>query len=167
MRNSIGLVVSALAVALSAAPAAANNTLEILGGSNANNLAIIDFDGTGNELSISQEFTGSVGTNSIKANIVGDMNGGPAGSSFSGIVADSGLQPGNLVQIGFNNTMSVDVQGSHNLFAFTQNGNGNVLSASITGTGNQAAVLQHGSNNHANFTQNGTGNMVSIVQRSF
>ena len=150
-----------------AAPASAKNDLELLGDGNLNNITMIDFTGNGNRLEILQEFTGGTGSNTIRASIDGDFNGGPVGSSFSGAALLPGLEPGSLTQSGFDNAIAMNVEGSYNLFAFAQNGNGNRISATITGSNNQAAVLQEGTNNYAAFSQIGVGNLVSIVQRSW
>lgn len=148
-------------------PAYAKNDLVLLSESDLSNAMLVEISGDGNRLQILQERTGGTGTNTIDVTIAGDGNGGPLGSSFTGPGWQSGLQPGNLTQIGFDNAMTISVEGSHNLFAFSQSGNDNMLTASIAGFGNQAAVVQQGMHNHAGFSQNGIGNMISITQISW
>ncbi|SNY94137.1 Curlin associated repeat-containing protein [Cohaesibacter sp. ES.047] len=124
--------------------------------------------GSNNGLHINQTLaSGAVDGNIMNISINGDFNGGPLGARFSGALAASGLEPGHLTQIGFNNRMDIDVDGSNNLFSFLQNGSGNSIDASIQGTGNQAAIQQYGQNNHVSMSQVGSGNMIAISQRSF
>lgn len=155
------------AVLISASGAAASNELVLLTADEFLNKAEIAVEGNDNRLVISQEHTGAGGLNTITATIKGDLNGGPLGAVFTGAARLTGLQPGTLTQHGFNNTMTVEVDGTANLFAFAQIGSGNMLQASITGHANQAAVLQTGMNNLASFSQNGIGNIVSITQHSW
>lgn len=152
---------------MSPAGAMAKNELVLLTQDQFLNRAEISIDGSSNRLVLSQEHTGGIGLNTITATIDGDLNGGALGASFTAAAQRVGLQPGTLTQNGFNNTMSIEVNGTANLFAFAQIGSGNVLNASIAGYNNQAAVLQTGVNNFAGFSQNGIGNIVSITQNSW
>lgn len=163
------ILMSALisAVLLMPAGAANANELVLLNEDGLSNHALATMEGSGNRLEIVQQHTGGLGANSIIVAIHGDLNGGPLGASFSGAATRTGLQPGRLMQEGFNNAMTIAVNGSGNLFAASQIGSGNSLRGSITGNANQAAVMQTGIGNHAGFSQNGTGNIVSIVQRSW
>jgi len=160
-------IISAAALFLAPSAATAKNKLIVLNNDQFLNKAYVAVEGGSNALEIVQEHTGGAGANTLTAKINGDFNGGPLGSSFTGTAQSTGLRPGTLTQSGFNNSMNLAVNGSHNLFAFAQIGSGNVLHASVTGHSNQAAVLQSGNNNHAVFSQNGTGNLVSITQRSW
>lgn len=161
------MVVGAVAALLiSASGAAAENELVLISPEAFGNKVQVSMTGNGNRLEVAQELT-AVGTNSITASIQGDLNGGPLGASFTGAALRTGLRPGSLTQRGFNNSMTVNVNGTSNLFAFSQTGSGNSLQASITGHANQAAVVQVGMNNYASFSQNGVGNIVSITQRSW
>lgn len=166
MKKSV-LALAAAGVVFSAHTASAKDELVVLTENDLFNVATVEMGGDGNRLQILQEHTGRMGANTIEATIVGAGNGGPLGSSFTGAALQSGLQPGSLVQVGFDNAMTISVEGSHNLFAFAQTGSGNRLSASVTGLGNRAAVAQYGINNRAGFSQNGTGNMISITQISW
>lgn len=132
---------------------------------NSINLAV---NGDGNILKISQALSVSalVGNN-LSVSILGDNNGRPIGSSFSGFASRSGLKAGSVLQAGLGNNIDVAVIGSGNLFAFLQKGNKNSVSASISGFRNQSSVSQFGTNNQVGFSQMGTGNIVNIVQRSW
>lgn len=163
------IAAGALAAGLMSASgaAAASNELVLMTEDEFLNKAEITVEGNDNRLLISQEHTGAGGLNTITATIKGDLNGGPLGAAFTGAARLTGLQPGTLTQRGFSNTMTVEVDGTANLFAFAQIGSGNMLRASITGHANQSAVLQTGMNNLASFSQNGIGNIVSITQHSW
>ncbi len=167
MNKQIALAVCAAAAISATAAAAGNNELVLLSQDEFLNRAEVAITGNQNRLMISQEHTGGIGLNTITATINGDLNGGPLGASFTGAARQTGLQPGKLSQYGFNNAMTIEVNGNSNLFAFSQNGSGNTLRASITGYENQAAVMQTGVNNFASMTQNGIGNIVSITQNSW
>lgn len=160
-------ILGAAALLLVPSVATANNKLILLNNDQFLNKVYVAVEGGSNALEILQEHTGGAGANTLAAAITGDFNGGPLGSSFTGAAKSIGMRPGTLTQSGFNNSMNLTVNGSHNLFAFAQIGSGNVLHGSVTGHSNQAAVLQSGNNNHAVFSQNGTGNLVSITQRSW
>jgi len=166
MRTQVILATFAT-VLMTATAATASNELVLLNQDVLLNQAQVDIAGAGNRLIISQEHTGGAGANIVTATINGDLNGGPLGASFTGAALASGLQPGTIVQSGFNNAMTIKVDGTSNLFAFSQNGSGNRLDASIAGYGNQAAVVQTGTDNYASFSQNGVGNIVSISQHSW
>ena len=162
------IVSAALAATLMSATAVqAKNELVLLTDVDMLNVAEMTLNGNGNRLVISQTHTGGFGANTINATINGDLNGGPLGAAFTGPASLSGLQPGSLIQDGFNNSMAIEVNGTSNLFAFSQIGSGNALLASIAGQDNQAAVLQTGVNNFASLVQNGIGNIVSITQNSW
>lgn len=161
------LVPALVAALLATAPAAANSSnILILGQPNDANIFTADIVGNDNVLTILQEHEGG-GSNTIDISIEGDLNGGPAGSSFSGAAAFAGLTPGQISQRGHDNAMTIGVEGLGNLFAFSQDGSHNALTASIIGNYNQAAVSQIGMGNVVNFSQVGNGNMLSVVQRSW
>jgi hypothetical protein len=148
-------------------PAAAENALVILSSATSLNSSELLVSGNNNQLTILQEAPlGAAGGNSIRVSLSGNNNGGPEGSTFTGAALTSGLMPGSLTQQGQNNTMSLDVIGSSNLFAMLQQGDNNAVVGSITGSNNQAAIQQIGGNNFASFFQTGMGNNVSITQRS-
>ncbi|WP_180966822.1 hypothetical protein [Cohaesibacter celericrescens] len=145
------------------------NVIELLGQANdQGNYIETNITGSNNALTLRQSMgSASLGNNVMNISINGDSNGGPSGFSFTGVALQSGLQPGVLLQEGYNNSMLVDVTGSSNLFSFLQSGSNNALTAKISGTGNQAAVQQYGQNNHVSLSQMGSGNSISISQRSF
>jgi hypothetical protein len=162
-------VVAAFAVALTSFPAVQANELELLSSPWVNRLQIVT-EGDGNELIIVQEAARSAfadAGNTLEVAIFGDRNGGPAGSRFSGIAGQSGLQPGLLSQTGLGNMARLTVAGSDNLFAMVQQGSGNVLTASITGSYNEMSVFQSGAGNITSISQNGIGNSISVTQRSW
>lgn len=165
--NSRIIATACATILMSATAATASNELVLLSERDFVNRADVTINGNDNRLVISQEHTGGGGANTITATINGDLNGGPLGASFTGAALRSGLRPGTLSQRGFDNSMTIEVNGSSNLFAFAQSGSGNVVRASITGHDNQAAVIQAGVNNFAAFSQNGIGNIVSITQQSW
>nr|WP_321456961.1 hypothetical protein [uncultured Cohaesibacter sp.] len=169
MKKQLNILAAILLAGAATEVKAETNVIELLNDANLEgNVIELSITGDSNSLSISQDFAfGASGGNLMNITIDGNDNGGSAGSSFSGVALNSGLQPGNLIQEGFNNSMIVDVSGTSNLFAFLQNGSQNSLQASIEGTGNQAAVQQYGQNNHVSFSQMGSNNSISISQRSF
>lgn len=165
--NRVVMSAAGAAAMLCATAAMASNELVLLTKDDTFNHARVAITGNDNRLVIAQEHSGGIGANTIAATINGDLNGGPLGAEFTGAARLAGLQPGRLSQVGFGNTMTIEVTGTSNLFAFAQTGSGNVLQASITGYGNQAAVVQTGIGNHAALSQNGIGNIVSITQNSW
>lgn len=108
--------------------------------------------------------------NQARAFIFGnDVNG--AGRSFdapllaaSDLIGADRLTPGELRQIGSNNSLNLDVFGDDHLFAVLSQGSGNQVAGLIQGAGNQALVIQTGDGNIANFSQSGSGNSVLILQ---
>ncbi|WP_321446610.1 hypothetical protein [uncultured Cohaesibacter sp.] len=169
MQKQLTAIAAILLMSAASQAKADTNVIELLDDANTEgNVIELNIMGNGNSLNLSQSFAfGGYGQNLMDITIDGNNNGGPAGASFTGVALASGLQPGNLVQEGFNNSMIVDVSGTSNLFSFLQNGSQNTLQASIEGTGNQAAVQQYGQNNHVSFSQMGSNNSISISQRSF
>src|SRR5690606_22664195 len=107
------------AMLVSTTMAAASNELVLLSKDDFLNQADIAIEGNENRLVISQEHTGGGSANITAATINGDLNGGPLGASFSAVAAQPGLQPGALVQSGFNNGMTISIDGTANLFAFS------------------------------------------------
>jgi len=169
MRGSTWLLVGMLLAGLSGEPALANsglNDLYIVNNDGDSNLATLTVTGSDNLLSIVQRHDGLGGANSLSVNLDGDLNGGPLGSSFDGLVSGLGLTPGHIEQAGHGNAITVSVTGTSNLFAMSQMGSGNTLSASITGSNNQVAVRQAGAGNSVSLVQNGNGNILSVVQQS-
>ena len=132
----------------------------------AGNIASVAISGNDNALSLGQSFDHAGGANSLSIDIIGSLNGGPFDSAFRGMPAMAGLAPGQLLQSGHNNMMSIKLTGSQNLFAVSQVGSYNVVTSTVTGNYNQAAVSQTGSGNSLSFTQNGNGNRLTVVQRS-
>lgn len=149
-------------VVLASAPAQASNELLILTQHELSNSLMLDVNGSFNAVSVLQAHNGLGAANMIDLNINGDFNGGPLGASFTGSATSVGLTPGSITQSGLDN----HITGSHNLFAFAQEGSGNRLTASISGIANQAAVSQTGLNNVVGFSQSGIDNMISISQTS-
>lgn len=113
--------------------------------------------------------------NSSTTNFSGNDNGvGTLDGKAGGLVSASG---GNLVQGTVlqsqsgsgTNTLTYNVTGNGNLFAFAQLGGGNTISGSVGGGGgsnnNQVAVMQSGSGNTSSFSQAGVGsNNIAISQ---
>lgn len=105
--------------------------------------------------------------NRISVTISGDGNGG-WGQTWDRPLFGAGLPaPGLLQQIGWNNSISLDVSGTENLFSIVQAGSGNLASGQISGIGNAAAITQQGQGNTAHFSQAGSGNALSISQSSW
>ncbi|WP_321340160.1 hypothetical protein [uncultured Cohaesibacter sp.] len=169
MQKHLTAIAAILLMSAASQAKADTNVIELLDDADTEgNFIELNITGNGNGLNISQSYAfGADGQNLIDISIDGNNNGRLEGTSFTGAALESGLQPGNLVQEGFNNSMIVNVSGTSNLFAFLQNGSQNTLQASIEGTGNQAAVQQYGQNNHVSFSQMGSNNSISISQRSF
>ena len=169
MIKQLATLTALLATSVSAQANAESNFIELLEAANKEGNTIeLAVTGSNNALTIAQELmVGSSGSNVMNISINGDNNGGPTGASFTGVALKSGLQPGHLVQKGAGNSMSINVEGSSNLFSFLQNGTNNSLQARIQGSGNQAAVQQYGHNNHVSLSQTGSGNSIAISQRSF
>lgn len=139
---------------------------------------------TGNSLTVSVTGDGNNGLNGIAAaSFTGDALAAAARafavprswviapdptllvSSLSGGLA---LVPGLLVQLGEDNTMTIDVgsitKSNDNLFAAEQNGNGNLITASVNGSNNQFVVIQTGDDDIAAINQTGDHNMAVITQ---
>lgn len=139
--------------------------------SDTQNAARIKQDGDYNEALIEQQ--GS--RNSARLTFDGDSNGisgmtGVAGTLVSANLAS--LTPGKAFQNSSSslvgNSITYDVIGSSNKFAFAQIGGNNQITGLVgndaPSNGNQAAVLQNGSNNVSQFTQNGGTNNLSVNQ---
>lgn len=159
--------IAALALVLGTSAASARNELVLLTDNDLFNVATVAMEGNGNRLQIVQDNPTGGTSNTVRASVLGDNNGGPLGASFSPTALLPGLQPGTIFQSGFDNAVDLSVIGSSNLFAFSQTGSGNSISANISGFRNEASVLQVGVDNQASFTQSGIGNVVSIIQRSW
>nr|WP_319389047.1 hypothetical protein [uncultured Cohaesibacter sp.] len=169
MQKQLTALATILLLSMATQAYAETNVIELLDDANLDgNVIEMNITGDNNSLSLTQDFAlGAWGENLMDITIEGNNNGGANGSIFSGVTLKSGLQPGELIQEGFDNSMIVNVSGNSNLFSFLQNGAHNSLQASIEGTGNQAAVQQYGQNNHVSFSQMGSNNSINISQRSF
>lgn len=130
------------------------------------NVASVAISGDDNALFVSQNFDHAGGANSLSIDIAGTLNGGPTEAAFRGLPAAVALVPGQLLQSGHNNMMSITLTGSQNLFAVSQMGSYNGVTSTVTGNYNQAIVSQTGSGNNLSFVQNGNGNRLTVVQRS-
>jgi hypothetical protein len=114
--------------------------------------------------------------NSSTTNFDGDGNGRGTLTGAAGALdaASSDLTEGVVLQDTggglAGNTLTYNVHGSNNLFAFAQLGGGNTITGTVgsaghDSNGNQAAVLQTGSSNSVGFTQTGIGgNVVAVSQ---
>jgi hypothetical protein len=152
---------------MAAGAASAANNLYIASNDEFANVALFNVTGSQNALAVTQNHRSGLGSNRLAITITGDLNGGPLSSTFAPTLAATGLRPGEIVQDGFANNASLEIDGHDNTFAISQVGSGNTLTASIVGNSNQAAIAQYGSGNSVTFTQNGFGNMLSVVQRSW
>lgn len=133
------------------------------------NTADLMIDGDSNTLNVWQA---GISNNQITADIYGDDNN--TAGNFSGAAAGalgiSGLQAGDLVQIGYNNDIDLNVgtagaESNDNLFAFRQYGSDNAIEATIKGgDNNQAVIVQAGSSNFTSLVQNGSNNNAGITQ---
>ncbi|SEP13677.1 hypothetical protein SAMN04490248_12820 [Salinihabitans flavidus] len=155
----------ALAVALAATSASANETAKLLE---------LDIAGDDNTLQITQHFTqsGSAAVNDSTRNILsititGNRNGGVAETWRTSLPFASRLAPGEIVQSGFGNALSVSVTGHDNLFAMAQSGQNNRISGEIFGNSNQSVVTQAGTGNTTVFRQTGQRNNIVVSQRSY
>lgn len=128
--------------------------------------ATIRQDGNGNYLTATQ-----IGvSNTLTASFTGDGNGVGTMTGVAKALVDSDmgddLFQGNIFQDSTGeasgNTITYNVNGSNNLFAFAQIGAANTITGDVgtsgASNGNQVAVLQTGSGNGTSFTQNGGGN---------
>ncbi|WDR01351.1 hypothetical protein PSQ19_10985 [Devosia algicola] len=135
--------------------------------STSRNVASVSALGDDNAIAVQQIFTGRGGANSLDIDIIGDLNGGPLTSAFKPTVAEIGLQPGQIVQTGHDNSVAMSIRGTGNLFAASQVGSHNMLTASVMGNNNQSAVSQTGYGNSLSFSQNGNGNSLTVIQRAY
>jgi len=163
MQRTIAILLAALATVGTDA-ARADSSLGIASDDLAN-FAALDFSGNGNGLSIAQSFDHAGAGNRLSGSVTGDENG-LTGGVFAPALAALGLLPGQLIQSGHDNQISLTVSGSQNIFAASQLGSANALTASIIGNNNQAVILQVGAGNVVSFSQSGTANSLSVVQRS-
>jgi hypothetical protein len=163
MKSALALLVF-LVPGIAAGGAQANGGLYLTADYNSAKLTLT---GDQNALSVDQTFDGLGGPNLLSVDISGNSNGGPSGAAFGTSLAVTGLAPGLLVQTGHDNSISVTVAGSQNLFAAAQVGSHNELTGTVIGNNNQAAVLQSGSGNTVSFVQNGNGNSLTVIQRSY
>lgn len=113
--------------------------------------------------------------NTMLANFTGDRNGVGYMSGFAGALE---LESDRLVQgatlqdsngFGAGNSITFDVDGNDNRFAFAQIGGGNSITGTVGSAGasssnNQVAVLQTGAGNATTFSQNGGGNNLAVSQ---
>lgn len=163
----IRLLAATALLALATNVAQAANDIDLVTTDDTVNIALLDIEGDANTLRIVQDSAGFSSGNTLTLSIKGDFNGGPLGSKFSGAALMPGLEPGTISQEGSQNSISMDVLGSSNLFSVAQNGIGNIVTASITGNANQASIYQAGNNNVVGFSQSGIGNIVSVTQTSW
>ncbi len=133
------------------------------------NSAVVTQSGDSNEVALIDQ-DGSA--NSATLNFTGNLNGTAAFTGASD-AANVGLTQGQVIQNNASgsslNTISYDVFGDSNLFAFEQNGSGNTIDGDVGSMAsdafsNEAAVAQNGDGNTASFTQMGTGNNLGITQ---
>jgi hypothetical protein len=129
-----------------------------------NHYAKVEQNGVGNELaSLNQDNTGS-GSIGNQATLIfnGDYNG--TTDPFEGEAFSIGLDVATVNQLGDNNSLTYEVTGNDNQFAFSQMGDDNVIDGTVNGNGNQVAVLQYGSGNNTTFTQIGNFNNLGVSQ---
>lgn len=159
--------IALLATVISAVPVLASNDMILLNPDDLSSRAVLNIEGSYNRLVIEQIAPVQGAGNSVSVKIVGDRNGGPDNSVFTGIAGRNGLAPGHIVQNGLGNSVEMDIRGSDNLFAVAQLGNNNVVRGYVVGIGNQSSISQTGNGNFASFSQNGIGNMISVRQTSW
>jgi hypothetical protein len=125
--------------------------------------------GNYNQLVVSQLADG----NSSTTNFSGDSNGVGTLTGAAGALTNVNLVQGSVYQdstgAGGGNSLTYNVTGSSNLFAFAQLGHGNTIDGTVGGlsasSNNQVAVLQASSGNTASFSQSGAGsNNLAISQ---
>jgi hypothetical protein len=120
-------------------------------GAGAGNNASVTIIGSGNNNSLLNPFLGAAQL------ALDDVHGDALG--------DATLGHGDLFQVGDNNSLTLTVASSDNMFASYQKGNNNTITGTIGGgTANQAVVAQIGNTNISNFTQNGASNNLGISQ---
>jgi hypothetical protein len=139
-------------------------SLAIVGSGNVTNITA---EGDRNQLALKQ--TGE--RNLFDIGVSGSDNNNSAASSVGGfaghlavLALNAGLTPGQGLQTGNRNSLTADLDGDANLFAFRQAGDGNAAILTISGRANQAVVNQVNNNNTALVGQSGAGNMAGIVQ---
>lgn len=146
-----------------------SNTLNAVQNGTGDNGATVDVDGDNNLLDVTQ--TATTSGNTLTAKIYGSSNN--ASGSFSGAaagVAPVGLTPGEIVQNGGGQSITLDVgtlsgDSDSNLFAFSQTGSSNTISAKISGgNSNQIVVAQNGSGNLSTTVQTGNFNIIGVSQ---
>lgn len=167
MRISNFAILALAAGLMAAGPAHADNDIGLLANDPLANVATLTISGDLNVFSGWQTHEGTGPANELSLTITGDLNGGPLGSSFTGLAAGGELTPGRLEQTGYGNFMGITINGDGNLFAALQSGSANTLTATIIGHNNQATVTQMGRGNNLSFSQMGSGNVLSVVQRSW
>lgn len=161
------LVATVVGVMGTVSAAQAANEMILLDASDLTQVAVFNIEGNFNRLVIDQQLEAEGTGNTIEVSIEGNFNGGPEGSSFTGVAAELGISPGSLSQSGFGNQIGIEVSGERNLFAVAQTGSNNNVRGMIIGSDNQAAIMQQGMNNFVSFSQNGIGNMISVRQISW
>ncbi|MBZ9898146.1 hypothetical protein LB545_27905 [Mesorhizobium sp. BR1-1-6] len=131
------------------------------------NTGSVDMFGDQNDVAIDQN--GSF--NTVSMTFQGDSNGsgsltGAAGllvsTSGGQLVAGRALQDSSSALSG--NSLTYDVVGNLNEFAFAQIGGGNTIDGSVMGTGNEVAIVQAGNSNYASFSQIGSSNSIGVSQ---
>lgn len=107
----------------------------------------------------------------LQPNTITVESGGDRGDrsvlQWSSGQSPSPLMPGDLLQSGAKNTVTISVTGNGNLFAVTQRGEFNRTHANTVGSFNQLTVTQTGFGNSAGLTQTGNGNTIVVSQNSW
>ncbi|MBS3651494.1 curlin repeat-containing protein [Pseudaminobacter sp. 19-2017] len=127
--------------------------------SGSNNHIIVDQDRNSN--TATANFTGSGNGVGTLTGVAGALDTQHASLTQGTIFQDSGLAMSG-------NTVTYNVTGSNNLFAFAQLGGSNTINGTVGSSGvsnaNQVAVIQTGSSNNSTFTQNGGSNNLAVSQ---
>jgi hypothetical protein len=133
-----------------------------------NKLLLASIGGDDNNIGLTQNGTSNLASLTIDG--TGNRNGGYHNFTVGGEAASAGLTAGLLIQTGLNNSVSLHVTGSDNIFATSQNtgtytgSQVNTIVGIISGDNNEAAVIQAGHNDTANFVQTGSMNNAYISQ---
>lgn len=126
-----------------------------VGGSNLVELTVV---GDENRSDIRQE--GS--ENSVFQSIEGNFNN--FASTFNAANIPAGLAPGEIVQLGTDNTLTTHVDGDRNLVAMFQSGMLNSIIMNVGGDENEALLRQTGNGNTAGLSQTGRANVAVFLQ---
>lgn len=129
-----------------------------LSGSGGTNLAELTVVGDENRSELRQEGA----ENSVIQTIEGDFNN--SASAFASPDVPTGLNPGQVVQIGTRNTLTATVSGDRNRAATMQDGALNTILMTLDGDDNEALLRQIGNGNTAGLSQSGRGNVAVFLQ---